>query len=361
MMIEVENLTKYFGPILAVRDVSFQVENNEIVGLLGNNGAGKSTTFNMVNGQLRPDSGHVRLDGKDLVGLKPRQIWQMGVSRTFQIAETFATLTVVENVQMAFLSADARLFNVWRRATLYRRTEALELLAQVGLHEQADRPCSQLAYGDVKRLELAIALANRPRLLLMDEPTAGMSVDEVPVVLDLIRQLKTRSDCAILLVEHKMDVVRELADRVVVMARGAALHGRLSTRSLHQGTDVTLAQLDKCTTLQTTWQHHRTIADTNQSAHRVAHRFKHAIKIALIVGIVEGKHLLVIHVCHVGHVAFFHTLIKDVQDHIVVAEVILAERASKFHILIPGKVFGILHVVSVACLAGVARHLVVFG
>jgi branched-chain amino acid transport system ATP-binding protein len=175
--------------------------------LIGPNGAGKSTTFNMVNGQLRPDSGFVRLDGIDLVGLKPRQIWQMGVSRTFQIAETFASLTVVENVQMTLLSADNLAFALWRRASAHRRGDALELLAQVGLAEQADRPCSQLAYGDVKRLELAIALANQPRLLLMDEPTAGMAPAERVKLMALTRQLVSQRGLAVLFTEHSMDVV----------------------------------------------------------------------------------------------------------------------------------------------------------
>lgn len=219
-LLQVDNLGKSFGGNRAVDGIRFEVAPGELLALIGPNGAGKSTTFNMVNGQLRPDSGHVRLDGKDLVGLKPRQIWQMGVSRTFQIAETFATLTVVENVQMAFLSADARLFNVWRRATLYRRTEALELLAQVGLHEQADRPCSQLAYGDVKRLELAIALANRPRLLLMDEPTAGMAPAERNKLMALTRELVNQRGLAVLFTEHSMDVVFGFADRIIVLARG---------------------------------------------------------------------------------------------------------------------------------------------
>ena len=219
-LLQVDNLGKSFGGNRAVDGIRFEVAPGELLALIGPNGAGKSTTFNMVNGQLRPDSGHVRLDGKDLVGLKPRQIWQMGVSRTFQIAETFATLTVVENVQMAFLSADARLFNVWRRATQYRRTEALELLAQVGLQEQADRPCSQLAYGDVKRLELAIALANRPRLLLMDEPTAGMAPAERNKLMALTRELVNQRGLAVLFTEHSMDVVFGYADRIIVLARG---------------------------------------------------------------------------------------------------------------------------------------------
>ncbi len=219
-LLHVENLGKSFGGNRAVDGIHFQVAPGELLALIGPNGAGKSTTFNMVNGQLRPDSGFVRLDGVDLVGLKPRQIWQMGVSRTFQIAETFASLTVVENVQMALLSADGHVFALWRRAAAHRRTDAIELLAQVGLAEQADRPCSQLAYGDVKRLELAIALANQPRLLLMDEPTAGMAPAERNKLMALTRQLVTQRGLAVLFTEHSMDVVFGYADRIIVLARG---------------------------------------------------------------------------------------------------------------------------------------------
>jgi branched-chain amino acid transport system ATP-binding protein len=219
-LLQVENLGKSFGGNRAVDGIHFQVAPGELLALIGPNGAGKSTTFNMVNGQLRPDSGSVRLDGVDLVGLKPRQIWQMGVSRTFQIAETFASLTVVENVQMALLSADGLTFALWRRAAAHRRTDALQLLAQVGLAEQADRPCSQLAYGDVKRLELAIALANQPRLLLMDEPTAGMAPAERVKLMALTRQLVSQRGLAVLFTEHSMDVVFGYADRIIVLARG---------------------------------------------------------------------------------------------------------------------------------------------
>jgi branched-chain amino acid transport system ATP-binding protein len=219
-LLKVSNLGKSFGGNRAVDGIHFEVASGELLALIGPNGAGKSTTFNMVNGQLRPDSGSVQLAGVDLVGLKPRQIWQMGVSRTFQIAETFASLTVVENVQMALLSADGHVFNLWRRASAHRRDDELELLAQVGLVEQADRPCSQLAYGDVKRLELAIALANEPRLLLMDEPTAGMAPAERNQLMSLTRELVQRRGLAVLFTEHSMDVVFGHADRIIVLARG---------------------------------------------------------------------------------------------------------------------------------------------
>lgn len=216
----VQGLRKSFGGNLAVDDISFDLAAGELLALIGPNGAGKSTTFNMLNGQLRPDIGQITLAGKSLLGLHPREVWQMGVSRTFQVAETFYSLTVVENVQMAMLSDDNHLFSMWQRATHYRRTDALALLEQVGLVEQAERPCSELAYGDVKRLELAIAMANHPRLLLMDEPTAGMAPSERNKLMALTRELVTQSGMAVLFTEHSMDVVFGFADRIIVLARG---------------------------------------------------------------------------------------------------------------------------------------------
>ena len=167
-LLSVRGLTRSFGGVLAVADVSFDLEPGQLLALIGPNGAGKSTTFNMLNGQLAPNAGSSTLSGESLVGRPPREVWRMGVGRTFQIAETFASLTVVENVQMALISADRRLHDTWRPAAGYRRDDALRLLEHVGMAGQADRPCSVLAYGDVKRVELAIAMANNPKLLLMD-------------------------------------------------------------------------------------------------------------------------------------------------------------------------------------------------
>jgi ABC-type branched-subunit amino acid transport system ATPase component len=219
----VQHLHKAFGGNQAVADVSFHLQAGELLALIGPNGAGKSTTFNLVNGQLAPDRGDVSFNGVSLVGLAPHALWRMGISRTFQIAQTFGSLTVAENVQMALLSADGQSLSPWQPATHYRRADALQLLAQVQLDAQAHRPCSALAYGDVKRLELAMALANQPRLLLMDEPTAGMAPDERHALMALTRSLVTQRGVAVLFTEHSMDVVFEHADRVLVMARGALI------------------------------------------------------------------------------------------------------------------------------------------
>lgn len=222
-LLKVSGLSKSFGGDKAVDGVDFELAAGELLALIGPNGAGKSTTFNMVNGQLRADAGSIRLDGQELIGRAPREIWRLGVGRTFQIAATFASLTVAENVQMALLSADRKLFSMWRRAAAYKRDEALALLAQVGMAQQAERPCSVLAYGDVKRVELAIAMANRPKLLLMDEPTAGMAPQERNALMALTKRLVLEHGIAVLFTEHSMDVVFAYADRMIVLARGRVI------------------------------------------------------------------------------------------------------------------------------------------
>ncbi len=219
-LLRVDRLGKSFGGVKAVDGITFDLAAGELLALIGPNGAGKSTTFNMVNGQLRADAGSILLEGRELVGLAPRAIWKLGVGRTFQIAETFASFTAIENVQIALLSADGLVRSPWRRARHHRRDDALALLAKVGMQAQADRPCSMLAYGDVKRVELAIALANEPKLLLMDEPTAGMAPQERNALMALTRQLVRERGIAVLFTEHSMDVVFAYADRLIVLARG---------------------------------------------------------------------------------------------------------------------------------------------
>ena len=219
-VLTVTGLTKSFGGVHAVRDVSFTVARAEFLALIGPNGAGKSTCFNMINGQLAPDGGDIAFEGRSIVGLSPRDIWRLGVARTFQIAATFGSMTVVENVQMALISHGGEIFRWWKPAASHHRDRALDLLGQVGMREAADRACRELAYGDVKRVELAIALANEPRLLLMDEPTAGMGPRERNDLIALIKRLVIEKQISVLFTEHSMDVVFAFADRIIVLARG---------------------------------------------------------------------------------------------------------------------------------------------
>ncbi|UYO94623.1 ABC transporter ATP-binding protein [Pollutimonas sp. M17] len=219
-LLRVNGLTKNFGGNKAVDAISFQLRAGELLALIGPNGAGKSTTFNMVGGQLRASAGSVQFDGVELLGLPTRKIARLGVGRTFQIAATFASLTVLENVQAALLSHHRRVYSFWRSASSLYRDEAMRLLDQVGMAEQAGRACSELAYGDVKRVELAMSLAGDPRLLLMDEPTAGMAPAERNALVSLVKRLVAQRNMAVLFTEHSMDVVFAYADRVIVLARG---------------------------------------------------------------------------------------------------------------------------------------------
>lgn len=216
----VEGLSKSFGGVRAVRQVSFSVKPGELLAMIGPNGAGKTTCFNLVNGQLAPEGGSVRLSGEEILGKRPRDIWRLGVGRTFQIAATFASMTARENVQMALLSHQRRLANAWMPASSFDRTSAMDWLDRVGMAAQADRPCSVLAYGDLKRVELAVALATRPKLLLMDEPTAGMAPPERLQLMTLASGIARESKIAVLFTEHDMDVVFAHADRIIVLDRG---------------------------------------------------------------------------------------------------------------------------------------------
>jgi branched-chain amino acid transport system ATP-binding protein len=216
----VSSLCKSFGAVRAVDGVSFSVGSGEFLALIGPNGAGKSTCFNTINGQLAPDSGTVRFDGHDIAGRPSREICRRGIARTFQIAATFGSMTVAENVQMALIAHAREVYELWRPATSYHRGRALELLGLVGMRDAADRPCRELAYGDVKRVELAIALATDPRLLLMDEPTAGMAPRERNALIALVKSIVVERGVSVLFTEHSMDVVFAFADRIVVMARG---------------------------------------------------------------------------------------------------------------------------------------------
>lgn len=219
-LLQVSELSKSFGGVKALDAVSFDLASGELLALIGPNGAGKSTCFNCINGQLRPDAGTVRLAGRDMTGGLPREIWRLGVGRTFQIAATWSSMTVAENLQLAILSHQGRLRQWWGRATDMARQPALELLESVGLAGMADVPCATLAYGDIKRVELAMALSNQPRLLLMDEPTAGMAPRERNELVALVKRLVRERNIGVLFTEHSMDVVFAHADRIIVLARG---------------------------------------------------------------------------------------------------------------------------------------------
>ncbi len=219
-VLETRNLSKAFGAIKAVDDVSLALQKGELLALIGPNGAGKSTCFNMLMGQIKQTSGEVFLHGEKITGMLPRQIWRKGVGRTFQITGTYSSMTVIENVQLALLSHHREIMRFLPYATLRYRAEALDLLKMVHMADQADRHCAVLAYGDLKRTELAIALAHNPSVLLMDEPTAGMAPKERVALMQLTAQIVENRGVSVLFTEHDMDVVFGNAHRIMVLNRG---------------------------------------------------------------------------------------------------------------------------------------------
>jgi len=222
-LLEVRDLVVRYGAYTAVDHVSFGVDAGEIVAIIGPNGAGKTTCFNAINGQLRPASGSVLLDGREITGAGPERLFRLGVGRTFQVTATVPSMTVRENVQMTLASHRGWAWSARRALRDLFRGEADALLAAAGMEKLAESPCGVLAYGDLKRLELAIALANEPRILLMDEPTAGMAPGERHALMALAASLAKGLNVGILFTEHDTDIVFGHAARVVVMNRGRCI------------------------------------------------------------------------------------------------------------------------------------------
>lgn len=221
-MLQTEGLTVRFGGHVAVDGVSCAFAPGTLTAIVGPNGAGKTTYFNLISGQIRATAGRVRLNGQDLTGLGAAERTRAGLGRAFQLTQLFPRLTVLENVRLAVQARAGEGLNLWqiwsdRRELLGR---AREIVAAVALADKQDVPAAALPHGDQRKLEVAILMALEPQVFMFDEPTAGMSVDDVPVVLNLIRALKADKTKTILLVEHKMDVVRELADRIIVLHNG---------------------------------------------------------------------------------------------------------------------------------------------
>lgn len=221
-VLETRDLTIRFGGHVAVNAVSTGFRAGELTAIVGPNGAGKTTYFNLISGQLPASSGQILLDGEEITTLPPSARAQKGIGRAFQITSLFPNLTVHENVRLAVQARSRHAANLWSLWSSHREwiERAERALEEVNLHNQRDTLAAALPHGDKRKLEVAIMMALEPRVFMFDEPTAGMSVDEVPVILDLIARLKARGDKTILLVEHKMDVVRSLADRIIVLLNG---------------------------------------------------------------------------------------------------------------------------------------------
>ncbi len=222
-MLRVSGLRKAFGGVAALRGLSFRVDRGEVVALIGPNGAGKTTCFNLIDGQLAPDAGDVQFESRSITGLASHEIAHRGIGRTFQVAATFASMTVRESVVLALAARDRRDARIGTRLLPAATPEADALLARVEVFALADTHCAALAYGDAKRVELALALAGNPRLLLMDEPTAGMAPQSRRELMQLATGLVRQGTAAMLFTEHDMDIVFEFADRVIVLDRGATI------------------------------------------------------------------------------------------------------------------------------------------
>ncbi|MFY0477548.1 ABC transporter ATP-binding protein [Achromobacter marplatensis] len=225
-MLETQSLTIRFGGHVAVNDVSCRYAPGTLTAIVGPNGAGKTTYFNLISGQLRASAGSVRLNGRDLTSLPAPARMHAGLARAFQLTQLFPRLSVHENVRLALQSRQQGMS--WRQIRFWRTWDndrgllarADALLERTRLSARRDQPAADLPHGDQRKLEIAMLIALEPQVFMFDEPTAGMSVDDVPVVLELIREIKNDPSKTILLVEHKMDVVRELADRIVVLHNG---------------------------------------------------------------------------------------------------------------------------------------------
>jgi branched-chain amino acid transport system ATP-binding protein len=222
-LLTTDSLTKSFGGFTALGPVDLRVAEGTVHALVGPNGAGKTTLFHLLTGYLRPTAGRIALAGRDVTGRPPERIARLGVARSFQVTSLFQTVSAVEHVELALMSGSSLGRAFWRsdRHVARHRSHALQLLDRVGLADWSDEPAGRLPYGRGRALELALALALDPKLLLLDEPTAGMGLEDVEHTIELIRRI--RHGRTVVLVEHNMSVVASLADRVTVLQRGRIL------------------------------------------------------------------------------------------------------------------------------------------
>jgi branched-chain amino acid transport system ATP-binding protein len=226
-ILETDGLVKKFGGLLATDHVNLEIREGELLSLIGPNGAGKSTLINLITRMLEETEGDIRFEGESIVDLEPHEVVQRGIGKSFQTASIFPDLSVEENANIASFGAEhgSFRFNFFRHRNAYPAVEerTREVLEAVELLDQRETTASELPYGDKRRLELGIALASEPSLLLMDEPTAGMSPEETAATVDLVEELQADLDLTILLVEHDMEVVFRVSDRIAVLNRGSVI------------------------------------------------------------------------------------------------------------------------------------------
>ena len=222
-MLRVENLQNSFGDFKAVNGADLIVEKGKIVAVIGPNGAGKTTLFNLITGHLKPDGGKILFKGEDITGLPPYTICKKGIARSFQLLNIFPRLTVFDNVQVAVLSQHNRSLHLLRPARNQLVAETNQILENVGLLDKSKKVAGSLSQGDQKILEIAIALGNEPEFLILDEPTAGMSVEETTATMDLVKHLAADQGLTLLFCEHDIDIVFSTADRIMVMQQGKTI------------------------------------------------------------------------------------------------------------------------------------------
>jgi branched-chain amino acid transport system ATP-binding protein len=222
-MLRVDSLQKSFDGFLAVNNAALNVAAGDVVAVIGPNGAGKTTLFHLITGQLAPTSGTIEFKGENIAGLAPYRVCRKGISRSYQVVNIFTRLTVFENVQVAVLSYRKKTFNIFRPAKTMAVRETRQILENVGLLDKVDMTSGALSHGDQKVLEIAIALGNRPELLILDEPTAGMSPEETAVTLRLMQQLSGEMGLTILFCEHDMGMVFSIASQIMVMQQGKSI------------------------------------------------------------------------------------------------------------------------------------------
>lgn len=222
-MLVVESVAKSFDGFRAIAAVNLTVEQGQVTAVIGPNGAGKTTLFNLITGHLKPDSGSIKFKGKEISGLAPHKVCRLGIARSFQLINVFGRLTVFENVQVACLAHQRKTWKLFSPSGKMAATETMAALERVGLADHANMPCNVLSYGDQKALEIAIALCSKPELLLLDEPTAGMSPEETRATVGLIQNLARQEGLTILFTEHDIDIVFNIAQKIVVSHQGRTI------------------------------------------------------------------------------------------------------------------------------------------
>jgi len=225
IVIKTQHLTKYFGSLAAVNDVSINIERNKLHAIIGPNGAGKTTLFNLLSGNMKPTSGKVIYNDKDLTKQPVHQRIHSGIGRSFQITNIFPNLSVHENIRLASQALEKKKFNIIQKVENLKETEerTQEVINQVGLTSQANNFARNLPHGDQRKLELGMILAPDPKVLLLDEPTAGMASEQVPLLIELIQKIQETEEKTVVLVEHNMNVVMSISDKITVMHLGKIL------------------------------------------------------------------------------------------------------------------------------------------